>query len=160
MNVATAPNPSGHPPSGPVPIEPDRGFWSEWGGVALYFGAMVGSTALAWQLPDRYQRWIALGFIAVGLFFDVVSVICYVQWLITRRHVSAFPVVGLVFYLWAWLCFPRAVILPAAEVSGLVGLWGRKLVDLVALVEFHLLFHAPFWLVGWLIRPAIRGKAE
>ena len=128
-----------------------------WGGVLAYLGVMAGTAALAWHLPDQYQSRFVASFLVIGMFFDVVSVICYVDRLITRRRVSAFPFVGMVFYLWGWLCLSHAIILPATDATGLVGRWVRKLVDLPSLAAFHLLFHAPFWLVGWVFRPNRRG---
>ena len=81
--------------------------------------------------------------LAIGLVFDAFSAFFYTLGLATRRNVSGLPVIGLLFYAWAWLAWPRAVLVTMSGGMGI--LWLCKLADLVALVGFHLLFHVPFW---------------
>ena len=55
---------------------------------------------------------------------------------------SGFPIIGFVFYFWAWLSYPSSVILSATGAH--FTLWLAKLLDLVCLAMFHLLCHVSF----------------
>ena len=50
--------------------------------------------------------------------------------------------VGFVFYLWAWVSYPHAVILEDSQT--LLSMWLRKLPDILSLAALHLAVHMSF----------------
>ena len=119
-----------------------RKFWNEWGEVFALLAGIAVTSILAWQFPGKQQLYFNAFLFALGLMFDAYSASCYTIGLVTRKHISGFPFVGLVFYVWSWLSFPSSVLL--SPPSDLTPLWLSKLADLIALVGLHLLFHLPF----------------
>ena len=116
--------------------------WKEWGEGVIPLTAVATLSIAGWRYRG-VQPLLSMGLLAIGLMFDILSAFFYTLGLVTRRHVSGLPVLGLLCYVWAWLALPRAVLI---TVSGGIGnLWLCKLADLVPLVGFHLLFHTPFW---------------
>lgn len=93
--------------------------------------------------------------IGLGALCDALTSIIYIGCMVTRRHSSGFLGVGFVCYLWAWLSFPAALLLPSD--SGLFLLWCRKSLDIALLALLYASYYGVFWLVG---RPAFDGSSH
>jgi hypothetical protein len=122
------------------PVHRQLSWWEQWRGVFAFCGVVAGSSSLIWHSPAAH--WTIPILLGLGLFHDVFSAVCYSASFIQRRHVSGLPLIGMIFYTWAWLCYPRGVLWNAGDGLGL--LWISKLLDLIGLAVFHLLFHLPF----------------
>lgn len=128
----------------PIPIQTEPTLWQRWREVVYFLIAVVVTSIASWHMPSSFHKYVFAP-LAVGLLFDVLSIAIYVAVFVTRRYSSAFPVIGLAFYVWAWLAFPQPVLLGGQESLWLV--WLCKLPDLLALVAFHALVHvSPEWL--------------
>lgn len=115
--------------------------WEQWKGVVFFALLVVGSSALMWLLPDSFHGMrirLVVILLACGFFFDGLSAFYAVLSFVKRRHMSGFPLVGFIFYVWGWLSYPDSVLLTASD--GVVSLWLCKLVDLLALALVHCLF--------------------
>jgi hypothetical protein len=111
----------------------------------LGFLALIAATCvIAWFLPDQYNRNMAVGILAMGTLFDLLSLFYHVMTLLTGKYMSGFPLVGLVFYIWFLLAsrFP----LMSWEETELGSLWLFKLVDGALLFGFHALCQLPMFL--------------
>jgi hypothetical protein len=109
-----------------------------------FFTAVIATSVAVWHTPSSFHKYVFV-ILGIGLLFDMLSIAIYITVFVTRRYSSAFPVIGLAFYVWAWLAFPQPVVLGAQE--SLLLLWLCKLPDLLVLVAFHALVHvSPEWL--------------
>jgi hypothetical protein len=109
------------------------------------FLAIVGVTCvIAWFLPEKYNRMLALGFLAIGILFDLLSLLYHAMTLLTGKYMSGFPVVGLLFYVW-FLMVSRFSLVNWEE-TDLGRLLLFKLEDFVLLFGFHALCQLPMFL--------------
>lgn len=131
-------------PSSPIPVLRKLIHLQEWREVVYFAFIVLGTSVLVWHLPPTIHPYLA-AWLALGFLFDSLSAFYYTLSFIKRFHMSGSPLIGFVFYLWAWLAYPKSIL-----ISGGDGFWQivlQKLPDLLALAAFHALFHAPFFLL-------------
>ena len=127
--------------SAPIPLNRHLTKWEEWRGVVFFAVIFISSSIAIWHL-EVIQPILPLVLLGFGLFLDSMSVIARIQTVRTGKYSSGFFVVGFVFYLWAWVSYPHAVILEDSQT--LLSLWLRKLPDILSLAALHLAVHTSF----------------
>ena len=133
-------------PASPIPVHKKLTRWQEWREVVYFAFFVLGTSILMWHLPHTIHPYLA-ALLALGFLFDARSAFYYTLSFIKRCHMSGFPLIGFIFYFWAWLAYPKSVLIAGAE-----GFWQislQKIPDLLALAACHALFHVPFY---WLFR--------
>jgi hypothetical protein len=127
--------------SAPIPINRSLTKWEEWRGVIVFAVIFISSSIAIWHLR-AIQPILPIVLLGLGLFLDCMSVIARIQTARTGKYSSGFYVIGFVFYLWAWVSYPHAVILEDSQ--NLLFLWLRKLPDILSLAALHLAVHMSF----------------
>ena len=140
-----------------MPATTQSSFRKAWREAIVPIVIVTVVSIAGWQYRPL-QPCLSMVLLAIGLWFDAFSAFFYILGLVTRRHVSGFPIIGLFCYALAWLACPRAVLVTVS--GGLGVLWLCKLADLVALVGFHLLFHVPFWTLIHRFPPRFNSDAR
>ena len=84
--------------------------------------------------------------LAIGVFFDCLSLLYHCLTLATGRFMSGFPLVGLFFYCWFVLAYRKSLVAPHKTGTG--ELLAYKLLDFVLLALVHLLFQMPMFFQG------------
>lgn len=125
----------------PVPIDHQLTKWEEWRGIVYFIAVVIGTSIAIWHWPP-VQPFAPLALLGIGIFFDVVSLAARISTAVTGRYSSGFFLIGLAFYLWAWLSYPHSVLIN--EAGGVISLWLRKLPDITCLAVAHLLIHVSF----------------
>ena len=127
--------------SAPIPVNRHLTKWEEWRGIVFFAIIFISSSIAIWHLRV-IQPIIPLVLLGFGLFLDFMSVIARIQTSRTGKYSSGFFMVGFVFYLWAWVSYPHAVILEDSQT--LLSVWLRKLPDILSLAALHLAVHMSF----------------
>ena len=104
----------------PIPIQTKLRLWQQWREVVYFFTAVIATSVAVWHMPSSFHKYVFV-ILGIGLLFDTLSIAIYITLFATRRYSSAFPVIGLAFYVWAWLAFPQPVLLGGQE--SLLLLW-------------------------------------
>jgi hypothetical protein len=124
-----------------VQLNDKLSMWEEWRGIVFFILIVVGSSIAIWHI-GMIQPIAPMILLGIGLFFDILSLIARISTVVTGRYSSGFFVVGFVFYLWAWISYPHAVLL--GDSQGLLSLWIWKLPDIICLAALHLAIHVSF----------------
>ncbi len=127
--------------SAPIPLNRSLTKWEEWRGVVFFAAIFIASSIAIWHFR-AIQPILPLVLLGIGLFLDCMSVIARIQTARTGKYSSGFFVVGFIFYLWAWVSYPHAVILE--DSPNMLSLWLRKLPDILSLAVLHLAVHMSF----------------
>lgn len=127
--------------SAPTPLNRNLTKWEEWRGVVFFAVIFISSSIAIWHFR-AVQPILPLVLLGFGLFLDCMSVVARIQTARTGKYSSGFFVVGFVFYLWAWVSYPHAVILE--DSPNLLSMWLRKLPDILSLAALHLAVHMSF----------------
>jgi hypothetical protein len=125
----------------PVPLNRELTKWEEWRGVLFFAIVVITSGIVIWNIPVLHPI-APLILLGIGLFFDLISLVARISTAITGKYSSGFFLVGFIFYFWAWISYPHAVLL--GESDGLLSLWLRKLPDILCLAVLHLLIHVTY----------------
>jgi hypothetical protein len=105
----------------------------------------IGIT-VAWLAPGKYHRQFVLGFLGLGVMFDLLSLFYHTMTLLTRKYMSGFPYVGLLFYGWFLLASRFALTAPHETTFGRIVAF--KCLDALLLIAFHGLCQSPAFLQG------------
>ena len=132
---------TGHPTTPSVALNRELTKWQEWRGVVFFILIVIGSSAAICRI-SAIQPSAPLILLAIGLFFDLVSLVARISTAVTGKYSSGFFIIGFAFYVWAWLSYPHPVLLD--ESGTLISLWMRKLPDIACLAVFHLAIHVSY----------------
>ncbi len=102
---------------------------------------VVASSMGAWFLPDEYHRKVTIGLLAIGVFFDLLSLFYHLMTMAIGKFLSGFPMVGLFFY--AWFILSSRYSLVAWGETDLDRVLLFKLADLAMLLALHALCQLP-----------------
>jgi hypothetical protein len=126
---------------GPVPMTRELTKWEEWRGVVVFAIVVIASSIMIWHFPACHPV-APLILLGIGFLFDLISLIARISTAITGKYSSGFFLIGFIFYFWAWISYPHAVLL--GESDSLLSLWLRKLPDIFCLGLLHLLIHVSY----------------
>ncbi|MBU1612188.1 MAG: hypothetical protein KKC99_10125 [Proteobacteria bacterium] len=125
----------------PIPVNSQLTKWEGWSGLVYFFAVVIVTSIAIWHLPATHPI-APLVLLGIGILFDAFSLAVRISNAVTGRYSSGFFLIGFAFYLWAWLSYPRPVLIN--DVEGLVSLWLCKLPDIACIVVAHLLIHFSF----------------
>jgi len=114
--------------------------------VASYIAIILLSSVGAWFIPGKYHYQLVIGFLVIGVVFDLLSLFFHTMTLITRKFMSGFPFVGLFFYVWFLLASRFSLV--AREETSMPRILMFKLADAALLIAFHGLCHFPMFFKG------------
>jgi hypothetical protein len=106
---------------------------------------MLTACVGAWFLPDQYLGTL-FGILAIGVMFDLISLVAHTLTLITGHYSSGFPLVGLLVYGWFILAYRKSLVAP--QESSLSSILLYKVLDVLVLCGFHLLCQLPMFFQG------------